>query len=101
MPTTILNETKIALRLSTNDADLIAEISRLIDEAVLDLTKTSDIKPIDLNNLDAYEKGAIITYVKYRWLGDERYKNAYEDYKNNMRMSYAYRDITIPPINLL
>ena len=92
----ILDETKVALRLSTNDSALVAEVQRLIDEAVIDLTKTADIKDINLNSLDAFEKGAIITYVKWKWYSDDKFRVAYEDYKMKMLMSYKYRNIGYP-----
>ena len=92
----ILDEVKTALRMTTTDAGLTAEVTRLIDEAVLDLTKTADIKSIDLANLDALEKGAIITYVKWKWYGDDRYRDAYFLYKDNMSISYKYRDTSYP-----
>lgn len=87
----ILDEAKVALRLSTNDSALIAEVQRLIDEAVLDLTRTADIKEINLNSLDAYEKGAIISYCKWKWYDDAKFETSYNDYKTKMLMSYAYR----------
>lgn len=92
----ILDEAKTALRLTTNDTALTAEVQRLIDEAVIDLTVSADIKAININSLDAYEKGAIITYVKWKWFEDDKYRAPYEDIKAKMALSYKYRDITIP-----
>ena len=46
----ILDDVKIALRITTNDAGIDADITRLINSAVLDLTKTADIAEIDAEN---------------------------------------------------
>lgn len=95
----ILDDVKVALRVTTNDAGLTAEISDLINEAVLDLERTTDIKEINLNSLDALEKGAIKTYCKWKWTGDEKLKVSYDEYKAKMSMSYAYRYTEYIPFN--
>lgn len=93
---TLLEEAKVALRISTNDAGITAQISRLIDEAKLDLSKTADVSQSAVDSPDALVKGAILCYVGYVWTTDadekNRLKRCYDDYKGKLAMSSAYGD---------
>lgn len=90
----ILDDTKIALRITTNDAGIDADVTRLINAAVLDLTKTADIAEIDAENCDDFVKTAIITYVKSKWptyaAQSKDLIASYDLMKASMIMSEAY-----------
>ena len=92
----LLDEVKTALRVTTTDAGITAQITRLIAEARLDLCKTADVDA-DLVNAadpDALIKGAICCYCGYVWATDTTEKQAlkasYDDYKGKLAMSSAY-----------
>lgn len=92
----LIDEAKTALRVSTNDSAITAEIQRYIDEAILDLTKTSNIAGFTSETADAFQKGAVLSYVSMKWnesrdqsLSD-KLRTVYEDYKAKMSMSTAY-----------
>lgn len=91
---TLLEEAKTALRVSTNDADITAQIERLIDEAKLDLSRTADVSASVMETPDALIKGAVICYVGYVWTSDanekDRLKQCYDDYKGKIAMSSEY-----------
>lgn len=88
----LIDEVKVALRISTDDAGITAEIETLIEAAKLDLTKTADIA--DFTEPDSLVKRAIITYVKSMWTNDsveaERLTKSYESIKATLAMSSAY-----------
>lgn len=87
---TFLAKVKLALRVTSTTFD--SQISDLIEEAILDMTKTADIKTFDTTNADAIQTGAVIAYVSYKWFGmDEKYFSAYNDIKMKMSTSSAYR----------
>lgn len=92
----LIDEAKTALRVSTTDAGITAQISRLIEEAKLDLCRTADIaeSKVITETPDALVKGAIICYVGYIWTADptekERLKACYDDYKAKLSMSSDY-----------
>lgn len=68
MPTdTFLIKVKTALRVSFTNTNIDAQISDLIDEAILDLSETADIKPFTKSDADALQTGAVISYVQYKW----------------------------------
>ena len=85
-----LGKVKLALRISSTSFD--SQISDLIEEAILDLTTTADIKTFTTDNADAVQTGAVIAYVAYKWFGmDDKYFRAYNDQKMKMSLSSAYR----------
>lgn len=92
----LIDEAKTALRVSTNDAGITAQIQRLIDEAKLDLCRTADIaeSAVNVSEPDALIKGAILCYVGFVWTTDpdekNRLKSCYDDYKAKLAMSSAY-----------
>ena len=88
---TFLNKVKTALRVSFNNLD--SQISDLIEEAILDLTATADIKSFTTSNADPFQQGAVICYVKYMWSHDDKYKVAYDDMKQKMSISQKYRSV--------
>ena len=89
--TAFLTKVKTAIRVSYNNLD--SQITDLIDEAILDLTATADIKPFTTSNADALQTGAVIAYVSYKWFGDEKYFKAYNDMKEKMALSGSYRSV--------
>ncbi|MBO5671215.1 MAG: hypothetical protein J6S41_06665 [Clostridia bacterium] len=92
----LIDEAKTALRVSTTDAGITAQIERLIEEAKLDLCRTADIaeENVMVSEPDALIKGAILCYVGYAWTTDadekDRLKSCYDDYKGKLSMSSAY-----------
>ena len=90
---TFLNKVKTALRVSFNNLD--SQISDLIEEAILDLTATADIKSFTTSNADALQTGAVIAYVSWKWLNDDRYYTAYNDIKAKMALSGTYRSVMV------
>lgn len=89
--TTFLNKVKTALRVSFNNLD--GQISDLIEEAILDLTATADIKPFTSTDADPMQTGAVIAYVSYKWFNEERYFTSYNDMKTKMALSGQYRSV--------
>lgn len=90
---TYLAKVKMSLRVSFNNLD--TQISDLIEEALLDLTKTADIKTFAFDSADALQSGAIIAYVSYKWFNDEKYLAVYNDMKQKMSLSRAYRSVMV------
>lgn len=88
---TFLTKVKTSLRVSFNNLD--EEITSLIEEAVLDLTETADIKPFTTNDADALQTGAVISYVSYKFFNDDSYFKAYNDMKEKMALSAKYRSV--------
>lgn len=88
---TFLTKVKTALRVSFNGFD--SQISDLIEEAILDLTASADIKPFTTADADPYQTGAVISYVAYKWFGEEKYFIAYNDMKAKMALSVNYRSV--------
>lgn len=92
----LLDEVKVALRVSTNDSGIEAQITRLIAEAQLDLCKTADVSEAKAMAAepDALIKGAICCYCAFVWTTDTTEKQAlkacYDDYKAKLAMSSAY-----------
>lgn len=86
-----LAKVKTALRVSFNNLD--SQISDLIEEAILDLTATADIKSFTSADADAIQTGAVIAYVLYKWFNDDKYFAAYNDMKTKMAVSGAYRSV--------
>lgn len=90
----LIDDLKTALRVSTSDAGITAQLERLIAEAKLDLCKTADISADAAEQPDALVEGAIICYCGYIWTTDpnekDRLKDCYTDYKAKLAMSSAY-----------
>lgn len=93
--TAFLNKVKTALRVSFTVTALDTQITDLIEEAILDLTATADIKTFTTSDADPMQTGAVIAYVSYRWFNDERYKTSYEDLKAKMALSKHYRSVML------
>lgn len=88
-----LAKVKTALRVSFNNLD--SQITDLIEEAILDLTATADIKSFTTSNADALQTGAVIAYVSWKWFNDDRYYTAYNDIKAKMALSGTYRSVMV------
>ena len=88
---TFLGKVKAELRVSYNTLD--SNISDLVEEAILDLTATADIKSFTTTEADQLQQGAVILYVKYRWYQDEKFLTAYNDMKQKMAISGKYRSV--------
>lgn len=86
-----LTKVKTSLRVSYNNLD--GQITDLIEEAILDLTATADIKPFTTSDADAMQTGAVIAYVSYKWFNDDRFFAAYNDMKTKMALSGSYRSV--------
>lgn len=91
--TAFLNKVKTALRVSFTITAIDGQITDLIEEAILDLTQTADIKTFTTADADALQTGAVIAYVSYKWFGDEKYFTAYNDMKTKMALSGKYRSV--------
>ncbi len=92
----LLDDVKVALRVVTDDAGITGQISDLIEEAKLDLSKTANISAAAVAAPDALIKGAIKCYCGAMWSDDpdetDRLKRCYDDYKAKLAMSSAYGD---------
>jgi hypothetical protein len=92
----LLDDVKVALRVCTDDAGITGQISDLIEEAKLDLSKTANISAAAVAAPDALIKGAIKCYCGSMWSDDpdeaDRLKRCYDDYKAKLAMSSAYGD---------
>nr|DAI64199.1 MAG TPA: hypothetical protein [Caudoviricetes sp.] len=91
--TTYLAKVKMSLRVTATTFD--TQISDLIEEALLDLTKTADIKTFAFDSADALQSGAIIAYVAYKWFNDSKYFDVYNDMKQKMAISGHYRSVMV------
>ena len=92
----LIDEVRFSLtRLDTAlSSSMETELQRYIDEAILNLTNTTDIKPFTELTADALQKGAIIAYCHYCYELDptrkEEYKKSFDDLKMQMAMSSEY-----------
>lgn len=92
----LIDEVRFSLtRIETSTSPALeTEFQRYIDEAILDLTSTTDIMPFDATTTDALLKGAIITYCHYCFELDTtrktEYKKSYDDLKTKLSMSSKY-----------
>lgn len=95
MPTTdtMLVKVKTALRVSYANTNIDNQITDLINEAILDLSETADIKTFTTSTADALQTGAVIAYVSYKWYGEDKYYTAYNDMKSKMALSGKYRSV--------
>lgn len=94
----LLDDVKVALRVSTTDPGITAQLERLIAEAKLDLCRTADISTAATEQPDALVEGAILCYCGYIWTTEpeekDRLKDCYTDYKAKLAMSSAYGTYT-------
>lgn len=90
---TFLGKVKKELRVSYTTLD--GQIGDLIEEAILDLTATADIKSFTTSEADQLQQGAVVLYVKYRWFDDPKYQVAYNDIKQKMALSGKYRSVMV------
>lgn len=90
---TFLKKVKVALRITYTNVDIDSQISDLIEEAILDLTATADIKTFTTADADPIQTGAVISYVSYKWYNEDKYFVAYNDMKNKMAVSGKYRSV--------
>ena len=91
--TAFLTKVKTALRVSYTDTALDNQISDLIEEAILDMTETADIKTFTSADADSLQTGAVIAYVQYKWFDDEKFFTIYNDQKTKMALSGKYRSV--------
>ena len=91
--TAFLNKVKVALRISYTDTAIDGQITDLIEEAILDMTETADIKTFATADADAMQTGAVIAYVSYKWFNEDRYFLSYNDIKTKMALSGKYRSV--------
>lgn len=89
--TSFLATVKMALRVNFTNFD--NQIESLIEEAILDLTETADIKAFTTSDADSLQTGAVIAYVQYKWFSDEKYLTIYNDMKQKMALSGKYRSV--------
>lgn len=94
----LIDEVRFALRINTTDnAALNTELNRYIKAAVLDLTKTTDIRSFEPETADELLKEAIIAYACYSFERDvnrkQNYKLVYDDLKQKLCMSSAYSSL--------
>lgn len=89
--TSFLATVKMALRVNFTNFD--TQITDLIEEAILDLTETADIKAFTTSDADSLQTGAVIAYVQYKWFSDEKYLTIYNDMKQKMALSGKYRSV--------
>ena len=93
--TAFLTKVKTALRVSFTNTSIDSQITDLIEEAILDLTATADIKTFSSADADALQTGAVIAYVSYKWFNDEKYFTSYNDMKTKMALSGSYRSVMV------
>lgn len=97
----LIDEVRFSLRISTTDDENInTELTRFINEAILDLTRTCDIIPFEAETADALLRGAIIDYCHFKFERDTALKNAYlqsyESAKTRLLMSSEYSTMGAP-----
>lgn len=91
----LIDEVRFSLRITDSSIEeLNTELQGYIDEAITDLTETTDIKPFTADTSDALLRGAIIAYAHYKFEVDvnrrKNYKEAYDDMKTKILMSSKY-----------
>ncbi len=91
--TAFLTKVKTTIRVSYTDTAIDNQITDLIEEAILDLTETADIKTFTSADADSLQTGAVIAYVQYKWFDDEKFFTIYNDQKTKMALSGKYRSV--------
>ncbi len=97
---TLLEEVKAALRITTDDADILGDVNELIESAKIDLVQAGVNEAlVTLEEPDAIIKRAIKTYAKANFGYDnqeaERFERAYVMLKQHLSLYGDYRS----PIN--
>lgn len=97
----LIDEVRFSLRISTTDDNNInTELQRYINEAFLDLTKTSNIRDFQVETADALLRGAIIDYCHFKYERDTALKDAYlksyESAKTRLLFSSEYSTLGAP-----
>lgn len=90
-----IDKVRFSLRQNiTTNTELNAEIQRYIDAAVLNLTKTTDIRSINIESADALIQDCVIAYCHYRFEPDpvksKAYKEVFDDLKTQISLSSHY-----------
>lgn len=92
----LIDEVKTALRVSLNDDDINLQIQSLIDSAKEDLFTTADISRnlVELEEVPAQIKRAIMIYVEMYWTTDDKKRESlqrsYDSIKGQMALSSYY-----------
>ena len=95
-----IDDVKAALRVTTTNAGIVAEVTDLIASAKADLALTGVIPAKSILETDALIKRAIITYCKANFGYDnpdaERLQKSYEMLRDHLTLSmdYAYFTVT-------
>lgn len=95
----LIDRAKVMLRVVTEDAGIVQQISELIEAAKADLTTTADVVlPDDEDDYPANVSIAIQTYVAAHFDGDldrrKKFQDAYDDMKTQLRVSSETTDYT-------
>ena len=92
----LIDEVRFAVNRTTTATNtaLETELSRYINAAILDLTKTTNIKPFTALTADDLQKEAVILYACYMFEREPsrktQYKTAYDDLKTKLSLSSKY-----------
>ena len=92
----LIDEVRFAVNRTTTATNtaLETELSRYINAAILDLTKTTNIKPFTALTADDLQKEAVILYACFMFERDttrkEQYKKLYDDLKTKLSLSSEY-----------
>jgi uncharacterized phage protein (predicted DNA packaging) len=92
----LLEEVKAALRITTNDTEIIGEVEELIESAKIDLVQAGVNETlVNIENPDAIIKRAIKTYAKANFGYDNneapRFYDAYVMLKQHLSLYGDYR----------
>jgi len=95
MTMALLDDVKLALRISPGTTAYDGEVQDLIEAAKADL-RLSGVDPAKLDELDPLIKRAIVTYCKAHFGFDnadaERLERAYDMLKAHLTLSQEYRE---------
>ena len=92
----LIDEVRFAVNRTTTATNtaLETELSRYINAAILDLTKTTNIKPFTALTADDLQKEAVILYACFMFERDaarkDQYKKLYDDLKTKLSLSSEY-----------
>jgi len=92
----LIDEVRFAVNRTTTATNtaLETELSRYINAAILDLTKTTNIKPFTALTADDLQKEAVILYACFMFERDtarkDQYKRLYDDIKTKLSLSSDY-----------
>lgn len=93
-----IDEVRFSLRISIKTNEMLnSEIQRWINEAVLDLVNTTDIRNFSIETADSLLKGAVIDYCHFKYEADTTlksfYKDSYDSVKEKLLMSSVYSNV--------